>query len=106
MFQAHAATEDSTTAVVGTVPWYVAEIEALPNELYQRFVDGTEGCTEMRELIFGPNAGVFASLRDPAAFADVSVDPKFGSVSWANGIDIAPDATYEDFTRYGKQILR
>jgi len=83
------------------------ELRALPDyQLYQRFADGTEGRTEMRELIFSDHAGVFASLRDPAVFAQVSIDPDFGSVLWANGLDIAPDATHEDFLQSGVQILR
>ncbi len=106
MFPTHAAAEDSTATLTAPEPWRVVELRVLPNyELFQRFADGTEGHTEMRELIFSPTAGVFSSLRDPAVFAEATIDSNFGSVSWSNGLDIAPDATYEDFKRFGKQVL-
>jgi hypothetical protein len=89
------------------IPWLLVALKALPDyKLYQRFADGTEGITEMRELIFSDHAGVFTSLRDPAVFEQVSIDPDFRSVSWANELDIAPDASYEDIKRFGIQILR
>jgi hypothetical protein len=47
---------------------------------------------------------VFASLRDPAVFSNVSGDE--GYVMWANGLDIAPDASYDDIKRHGIQVLR
>lgn len=102
---------DSTVAVAeGSdcfIPWRLVELRVLPDyKLFQRFADGTEGLVEMRELIFSDHAGVFASLRDPEAFSDVSIDADFGSVQWANGLDIAPDASHEDIQRYGVQILR
>jgi hypothetical protein len=87
------------------IPWRVSEVRALPEyQLFVRFVDGTEGRVEMREQIFSEHAGVFASLRDPEAFAQVGLD--LGAVTWANGLDIAPDATYDDIRRYGVQVLR
>jgi hypothetical protein len=80
-------------------------VRALPDfQLEVEFIDGTKGRVEMREQIFSECAGVFESLRDPAAFAAVSCDE--GHVEWANGLDIAPDATYDDFQRQGVQILR
>jgi len=111
MLETNATGEDSTVAITvsGTplVPWRLVELQVLPNyQLFQRFADGTEGRVEMRELIFSDHAGVFASLRDPAIFAQVGIDPNFGSVQWANGLDIAPDATHDDIQRNGVQILR
>jgi hypothetical protein len=111
MFETDTAAEDSTAALaVGgmqSVPWRLIELSVLPGyRLFQRFADGTEGVTELRELIFSDHAGVFATLRDPDVFSQVSIDPNFGSVLWANGLDIAPDATHEDILRYGLQVLR
>jgi hypothetical protein len=105
-------TGEDTTATLNQggpqfIPWRLVELCALPDyRLFQRFADGTEGCVEMRELIFSDHAGVFISLRDPEVFSQVSIDPDFGSVSWANGLDIAPDASHEDIRRYGVQVLR
>jgi len=30
----------------------------------------------------------------------------FGAVMWANGLDLAPDAMYEEFKRNGVWVLR
>lgn len=102
----YTATLDNGEAISSNVPWRITHLDALPDfQLSVRFIDGTRGRVEMRELIFGERAGVFASLRDPNVFAQVSINPDFGSVEWANGLDIAPDATHEDIHRYGVQVL-
>jgi Protein of unknown function (DUF2442) len=89
---------------VCTQPDDVAEVQPRENyQLFVRYFDGTGGFVEMRELIFSDRAGVFASLRDPEIFAQVGIE--YGAVTWANGVDIAPDATYEDFRRYGVQVM-
>jgi hypothetical protein len=111
MLQTNTAEENSSTAVSDWnphgIPWLLVELRALPDyKLFQRFADGTQGITEMRELIFSDHAGVFTALRDSAEFNRVSIDPDFRSVSWANGLDIAPDASHEDIKRDGVQILR
>ena len=111
MFDTDTAAEDRSPAVMGVdaqaPPWRLVELRPLPGyRLFQRFVDGTQGVTEMQELIFSDHAGVFASLRDAKQFAEVSIDAAFGSVCWANGRDIAPDATYEYLRRDGIQVLR
>ena len=72
--------------------------------LYVRFFDGTAGIVEMRDLIFGEHAGVFAALADPKEFEKVGLG--YGSVMWANGLDLAPDAMYEEFKRNGVWVLR
>lgn len=35
-------------------------------------------------------SGVFEPLRDPAYFAQVTVDPELGTVVWPNGADLDP----------------
>jgi hypothetical protein len=111
MLQANTTEENSSTAVKDWnpqgIPWLLVDVKPHSDyKLFQRFADGTEGITEMRELIFSDHAGVFAALRDPDVFSQVSIDPDFRSVSWATGLDIAPDASYEDIKRDGVQILR
>ena len=39
--------------------------------------------------------GVFEPFGDPAYFARVAVDPESGTVSWPNGVDMAPEPLYE-----------
>lgn len=111
MLETHSTATDRATAVDASqpafIPWRLVELRVLADyQLYQRFADGTEGHTQMKERIFRDDAGVFASLRNPEVFAQVTIDPAFGSVQWANGVDIAPDASYTDIRRDGVQILR
>ena len=58
------------------------------------FVDGTSGEVDLSRLVASDDAGVFEQLRDPAAFERVSVDQ--GAVTWPNGVDLAPDAMYDE----------
>ena len=55
------------------------------------FDDGTTG-----EIDFAGREwrGVFEPLRDPDYFAQVTVDPEAGTVTWPNGADMAPEPLY------------
>jgi hypothetical protein len=69
-----------------------------------RFFDGTSGIVEMKEMIFGVNAGVFAALANVEEFEKVGIG--YGAVMWANGLDLAPDAMYEELKANGVWVLR
>ena len=56
--------------------------------LWLRFTDGTEGEVDLgREL----EGRVFEPLRDPAVFAQVTIDPDVHTTTWPNGADFAPE---------------
>jgi hypothetical protein len=56
-------------------PYDVEAVIALPGyRLAVRFFDGTSGIVDMKAMIEGENAGVFAALRDPALFNTVTID--------------------------------
>ena len=42
-----------------------------------------------------PSQGVFAALRDPIVFNQVTVDHEAGAIVWPNGADLDPDVLYE-----------
>lgn len=85
--------------------WRVAEVRALPGyRLRVRFNDGTEGCVDMAQFLESPVAGVFAALRDEAAFQDVDV--VLGAVTWPGGLDLAPDAMYREIKEQGTWVVR
>jgi len=66
------------------------------HRLYLRFEDGVAG-----ELDFAARLrfeGVFAPLRDPAAFAEVRIHPEFGTLVWPNGADLDPDVLYAELS--------
>ena len=57
-----------------------------------RFEDGVEADLDLGELI--RFEGVFESLRDPARFAELRVDPETGTIGWPGGADLAPEILY------------
>ena len=59
--------------------------------VWLRFRDGTEGQVDLSSELVGP---IFASLHDPAKFAEFYVHPEFHTLSWPNGADIAPETLH------------
>lgn len=57
-----------------------------------RFNDGTHKVVNVEPLLEGP---IFAPLKEPSYFAQVSLDPVCGTVVWPNGADYAPEALFE-----------
>lgn len=77
----------------------VEAVEARPkHRVWLRFADGLEGEIDLSELA---GKGVFASSEDPAEFAKVFVDEDTGTIAWPGGIDLAPDALYQELAGIG-----
>ena len=86
---------DSSAGLIPRVPWHVVDVRPVGGyRLIVRFADGTSGEVDLSRLVASDDAGVFEQLRDPAAFSRVSVDQ--GAVTWPNGVDLAPDAMYDE----------
>ncbi len=64
------------------------------------FDDGFRREVDVEPFLWGK---VFQPLRDPAYFAQVTVDAELGTIVWPNGADLAPEFLYygED-TPYGR----
>jgi len=60
------------------------------HRVWLRFDDGTEGELDLSEELLG---GVFQPLRDPAYFANFSIEG--WTLCWPNGADFAPEFLYE-----------
>jgi hypothetical protein len=60
------------------------------------FEDGTVGDVDFVGLDW---RGVFEPLRDPKYFARVTVDPEAGTITWPDGLDLAPEPLYEEARR-------
>ena len=63
-----------------------------PYRLWIRFEDGVNGEVDVAAVT--GFAGVFAPLREEAAFAGVTANTELGSVQWPNGADLDPDVLY------------
>jgi len=93
--------EDRPPGVIAKAPWRLEDVAPLPGyQLRVRFMDGVEGLIDMSGLVFSDEAGVFASLRDPAVFEQVYIE--LGAATWPGEIDLAPDAMYEEIKLRGK----
>ncbi len=61
------------------------------------FDDGTAGDVDLSGMEW---KGVFAALKDPKYFAQVTVDPDAATVVWPNGADIAPETLYREARKH------
>ena len=95
-----ATRKNSAAGLVRLLPWKVMEVVVLESFCFQiRFQDGLTGIVEMHDYIHSPRAGVFAALRDEAEFRQIGLEN--GAVTWANGLDLAPDNMHLQITAGG-----
>lgn len=74
----------------------ITEVKALDGyRVWIRFDDGVQGEVDLYDLV---GKGVFAAWNDPEEFKKVFIDPESHTLAWPGGIDLAPDALYEDVT--------
>ncbi len=72
-----------------------------PLTLFVTFADGIAGNVRFEPAYL---TGVFATLKDPAYFAQVGI--AYGAVSWPNEMpDLAPDAMYDEIKAHGEWVL-
>ena len=57
------------------------------------FDDGTVGEVDFTDSAW---SGVLEPLGDPAYFARVEVDREAGTITWPNGVDLAPEPLYQE----------
>jgi hypothetical protein len=57
------------------------------------FADGTIGDVDLAREEW---RGVLEPLADPEFFAQVSVDAESGTITWPNGVDMAPEPLYAE----------
>ena len=84
-----------------TAKWRVTEVCVLDdNSIQVRFIDGLESVVHFSPDFF---KGVFLHLKDTAKFREVAVVD--GAVTWPGGLDLAPDAMYQDIKRHGNRLV-
>ena len=57
------------------------------------FADGLRRQVDLEPELWGE---VFEPLRDPAYFAQMSLDPVIGTVVWPNGADFSPEFLHDE----------
>jgi hypothetical protein len=65
-------------------------------ELEIEFEDGSTGVVDFSE--YCSRGGVFEKFNDPAYFTSFAIDKELGVISWAGGVDIAPESLYAKAT--------
>jgi hypothetical protein len=73
----------------------ITRVEALgAYRLGLTFDDGTHKEADLQPWLERQAQSVFAPLRDPAVFRQVTLDPVLGTVIWPNDADLCPDVLY------------
>lgn len=81
--------------------WRVSEVRVIEDRaVWVRFADGLEGIVRLSPDFF---QGVFSHLIAPDKFREITVVD--GAVTWPGGLDIAPDAMYEDVRYQAEQKI-
>jgi hypothetical protein len=57
-----------------------------------RFSNGLTKAIDLEPELYGP---LFAPLKDPSLFRQVSFNPDTHTIEWPNGADLAPERLYE-----------
>jgi hypothetical protein len=65
-----------------------------------RFEDGLSGEVNLSHLV---GKGVFKAWKKSGFFEKVYIDPESETVCWPGGLDLAPDALYEDVSSQQKR---
>ena len=71
----------------------IVAVNPLENyQLHLKFEDNQEGVVDISQLI--EFTGIFAPLQDLTYFAQVKLNPEWGTIYWENGADLDPDVLY------------
>jgi len=68
---------------------------------YIRFEDNRGGDIDFESIIWGD---AFRELRDQVFFKRASIDSTTGTISWPNGVDIAPETLYKKVINVTKSL--
>jgi len=75
----------------------IVSVKPLENyQLYLKFEDNQEGIIDISQLI--DFTEIFAPLQDLTYFAQVKINPEWGTIYWQNGADLDPDLLYAIIT--------
>ena len=86
--------------------WSIINFKLLPgHKISVLFADGTSGTADLSpRLSQGRLGDGFDPLCDESVFSQVCLE--FGALTWPGGIDLAPDALYEQICETGAAVLK
>lgn len=58
-----------------------------------RFTDDRSGTVDFKPFLWGE---VFEKVKDRDFFRQASIDKTAGTITWPNGVDIAPETLYQE----------
>jgi len=71
----------------------ISKLQYKKDYIYRvRFDDGREGLVDFKPFLWGE---AFEELKNQDFFKKAFVDGTTGTITWPNGIDIAPETLYE-----------
>jgi len=82
-----------TVSILKRIPRVTDARHAGGFRVWLRFADGLSGEIDLERELWGP---VFVPLKDLSEFANLRVEPDFGTIVWPNGADFAPEFLYDE----------
>ena len=93
-----ATQENIAVGLKAVAAWRVRAVTVLPGyRLSVTCNDGTNGIVDMSVLVNSSDAGMYAELKDPQLFQQVSVE--LGALTWPNGADLDPSWVHEEISK-------
>ena len=76
----------------------INKLEYKKDYIYKiQFTDNIEGEVNFQPFLWGE---AFEELKDQNFFKQATVDNTSGTISWPNGVDIAPEKLYQKITSH------
>lgn len=90
-----ATPEHRSAGITAAAPWRIRTVSVLAGyRLSVTCNDDTSGIVDMSRLVNSADAGIFAALKDPQLFQQVSIE--LGALTWPNGADLDPEWVHEE----------
>lgn len=103
-FTADAEQDPGPSLIASNADWRVTAVQPLDDyRLKVSFRDGLTGEVDLAPMLSSERAGVFVPLRVPQRFREAYLEG--GVVTWPGGLDLAPDAMYDEIKARGCWVI-
>ncbi|MDX2073842.1 MAG: DUF2442 domain-containing protein [Alphaproteobacteria bacterium] len=84
--------------------YHITEAAALRDyAIHLKFEDGLEGVIALDRIL--DKSPLFKELKNSELFRRVTLDKKWHTITWPNGVDLAPDVLYDKIKKSGKPVV-